>query len=852
MVIKSCHVKGFGCFTDREFRLDEGLNVFVWPNGEGKSTFSDFITAMLYGLATARKTSVFSVREKYKPFDGGAYGGTLILSDTKGGRETVYRIERSFDAKTATGDTLKFYINDVLSEVQNVGQHLLGISEETFRRVFFLNSEGMIPGGTEEISSRIANYMGAGKEQVAAALKLLDERKRLLKLKRGRGGEIWDINQELDSKRTERSRLLSQKALLKDLYESLKRYNEDLDAAEKEKDRYREIMNRLDKWQAVEGLENDLGEERAKLDAMHAAYGGRLPDEGETDKYRRNIQVFTGLSEELKKVSDGADSREVDAIKEKLPCEEREGIDMETPRRMVDAVEDIRIRCGELKTQRDLLQKDFDKYFSGISGGALSDLISNAEKSYVKAADARKRCDDISRKESSQSAAKAVLPVILILAGILLGAGAAVFYLLKQISPLFFGTGLGSAAILLAAGVFLLAAVRSRRKHIQKNVNKAKSDLESALKVLSGDLSKLGYEGEPFSCYTQMCNDISEYNSLSNDLKSAQNEYGSESAELTRRQSELTDYFTARGIYEDDFKVALYELRQRDIKLREHAGRVPEQIARKADLEQSVDSALSEIRAFMDRYGISTDVLSDKTLLNDSATKIIVDRTVERQVIERIESVGMTLKGIKEGIGSDIKPVRDFSDEDVANINLSITDCSNRIASVKREIYDIEVRVAEIDRIDSDIRTLEEKLADKETLYNELSLAYDKLDEAQKNLIDRYIGPVREHFMDYSERIREASGIDVNLDKDLNVHFFRGGVKYSSDYLSTGETAVLSLCLKLSVADFLTGGNASFMILDDPFTALDKDNFDLSSKVIDGIDDVRQIIYFTCHESRSM
>ena len=855
MYIESCYIRGFGCFTDSEFVFNKGLNVFVWRNGDGKTTFSDFIAAMLYGIPTSRKNSAFSDRERYRPFGGGAFGGSLTIAGEKDGREVKYRIERTFDAKSATGDTLGFYINGEPSEVQAVGQYILGVSEETFRKIFFLKLENMIPGGTEEISSRIANFMGAGEEQVAAALKRLDDAKKELIPKKGRGGVIPEIRQALDSLRAERKRLAAQKDSLRGLYEELRRCRDGLAGAEAAKNRCREILNKLDKWQAVESIEESVRQSRKKLDELYASFGGNLPDDKEISEYKEYIRIYTGLAAESKSLAEASGDGDLSLIRELLPPEERCGIDMETPGRMLAGYEGLRNACAELKIRKEMLEREAGRHFPGVARERLPELAAKAGKSFEKARGARALYEELSGNDHSPSSgpsAGSVLPSVMIAAGTAVSAASAIMYSLGLFAPWVFAVVLAAGVISTAAGVILFAAHRSAQKKTRKKLAEAKAAFVSAAAELSKDLLELGLEGDPFLSYAEMRNDLAGLNNISSELDQTAFEYGRICGEIEEQENALSEYFRNRGVFENDFRVSFHELEKRDRAIRGHDMSLPDRLDKKAALEKELGETKSKLRAFMDRYNIDPDVITDPGRLNDSAVSLIVAGTVEAETKEKLAGAVMTLKGLKEGIGTDVKPVLDFTEEDIDGLDASISAFNAQIAALNTEIGSIETGAASLDRLDSDIRGLEEKLNKKEALYAELSVAYDKLDEAQKNLIDRYFGPVNERFMDLSAEIRKAAGIDMTLTRDLNIYFYRDGFRYGSGYLSTGETAAISLCLKLAVTDYLTGGRASFLVLDDPFTALDRENLELSGRVIERICGLRQIVYFTCHESRRL
>lgn len=86
-------IDGFGRYSGREFEFDDGINVIYGKNEAGKSTLQHFLLAMLFGMKKpGRKRAVYLEEEaKYRPWQGGAYGGVLWL-EAEG---VVYRIERS-------------------------------------------------------------------------------------------------------------------------------------------------------------------------------------------------------------------------------------------------------------------------------------------------------------------------------------------------------------------------------------------------------------------------------------------------------------------------------------------------------------------------------------------------------------------------------------------------------------------------------------------------------------------------------------------------------------------------------------------------------------------------------------
>lgn len=91
-------VDGFGRFQHREFALSPGLNLVEGGNEAGKSTVHSFIEAMLFGFWKPNISSMEQEEgwEKYRPWQGTAYGGELEYT-WQGGR---VRVTRNFSDNT--------------------------------------------------------------------------------------------------------------------------------------------------------------------------------------------------------------------------------------------------------------------------------------------------------------------------------------------------------------------------------------------------------------------------------------------------------------------------------------------------------------------------------------------------------------------------------------------------------------------------------------------------------------------------------------------------------------------------------------------------------------------------------
>lgn len=135
MTIKECYIENFGTLSDFRYCFKDGLNVFYLKNGAGKTTLSVFLRSMLFGMEAKRAKD--SVREKYRPWQGGNYGGYIIFSS--GGK--LYRLQRYFK-DTEAKDT--FELLDVTTGLvstdfsKELGRELFKTDRETFAKTAYI------------------------------------------------------------------------------------------------------------------------------------------------------------------------------------------------------------------------------------------------------------------------------------------------------------------------------------------------------------------------------------------------------------------------------------------------------------------------------------------------------------------------------------------------------------------------------------------------------------------------------------------------------------------------------------------------------------------------------------------
>ena len=160
----------FGKLEHQTLPLQDGLNVIQAPNEWGKSTWSAFIVAMLYGISTSSRTrkDFLADKERYAPWGGKPMSGRMeILWQGR-----YITLERSALGKIPFGRFRAYetHTNLELPELtgENCGQMLLGVEREVFTRAGFLRFSDLPVAPDEALRRRLNALVTTGDETGAA------------------------------------------------------------------------------------------------------------------------------------------------------------------------------------------------------------------------------------------------------------------------------------------------------------------------------------------------------------------------------------------------------------------------------------------------------------------------------------------------------------------------------------------------------------------------------------------------------------------------------------------------------------------------------------------------------------
>lgn len=215
----------FGKLDNRTLELSDGLNIVNGENEAGKSTWSAFIRAMLYGISTREKARAGHLpdKEKYRPWNGSPMYGRMELC--RGGDEI--EIERTssrggvFSKENAR--------NITTGETVQTGEALVGAARGVYERSAFIGQLKLNVDRDADTEKRILALASGGDEEISATevKARLEKKQREIRSVRGLGA-LPETEAEKEKVVRELSRIAETEAEILLTEESLESWQKDV------------------------------------------------------------------------------------------------------------------------------------------------------------------------------------------------------------------------------------------------------------------------------------------------------------------------------------------------------------------------------------------------------------------------------------------------------------------------------------------------------------------------------------------------------------------------------------------------------------------------------------------------
>lgn len=324
--------------------LHEGLNELCLPNEAGKSTWSAFLLAMLYGIDTreraTRENQNLPAKERYRPWDGSSMEGAIDL--IWNGRAVT--IERRSQGRTPMG-AFRAYETESGTPVpeltaENCGRTLCGAERSVFERTAFVRQLGMAVSSDAQLEQRLSALVTTGEEGPSASA--LEKKLRDLKNKYTyRTGLLPRLQARRDELQAQLSALRAAQAEAMDLSAA---------CAGAARSRLQDLRARIERAQAARrraGL-TELQERETALAARCAALAEQtagLPDE----------QMLQLLARSLEDAAERLQTAQLDAaigVRQPEPPEDLPGFAGCSPDEAARRARDVQVQWNVLHAVR--------------------------------------------------------------------------------------------------------------------------------------------------------------------------------------------------------------------------------------------------------------------------------------------------------------------------------------------------------------------------------------------------------------------------------------------------------------------------------------------------------------------
>lgn len=291
MRLLSCYIENFGRHHQFAMEFTRGIHVVRADNGWGKTTLAVFLKAMFFGMAySPRKKLAENERKRYRPWQGGPWGGYVIFSC--GNKE--YKLERFFGDKDRD-DTFALY--DMATGLSsrdysaNVGEELFAVDRDSFARSSFFPQGDLSVTMSDRLNARLNR--GGDAEQYDEAMELLECRLKEYK-KTGNRGLLAQWERELSvlrqrreqcaAKREERDRC---RVRLAGILNRERNLGDELARVQEQERQYHQSQTARAEGRRREMLLAQLREDEERLKPLDDYFRGGVPLEEELDELLR-------------------------------------------------------------------------------------------------------------------------------------------------------------------------------------------------------------------------------------------------------------------------------------------------------------------------------------------------------------------------------------------------------------------------------------------------------------------------------------------------------------------------------------------------------------------------------------
>ena len=795
MRLIACHIENFGKLSNLSVEFSEGINVINESNAWGKSTLAAFLKAMFYGLDAKKDPKAFDKeRNIYRPWQGGAFGGELDF-EVEG---RIYRISRSF-GRTEKQD--EFHLYDLSTNLEcedyteEIGVELFELDSASFKRSIYIAQNDCASAASDSINAKLGNL--AENTDDINNFEATSSRMKALLL-------------QLTPDRVTGS-IKKRKGLITQMEQEIRTF----DSAE-------------EGLQGVKAMEAKTQERIQEMQNIRKDYAAALVIASDDARRKELYAQYDALVQDVE-----AKEQVVESFKSVFPTTVPSKQELEEQTQNARLLEEAKIAIRN-QSFTPAEQESWNALKDMFAEDKPSDERIDAAISMLTEVDKQK--EEIARQEATLSMYDVELDrevempkfgsghkvfIALSIGLILAGAGGYAAYYFKWIAgisatmiTIAAGGTAGLGLLFLIIGVLLAIQKKNAKRQWIETTEAEREELEnqftslaSAIKEMKENVRQVNATiGEFLGNYHVYC-EVKDYQSRLYELKSQvreferletrQNSLMAEEGNTNRLQTAIMTFAKEYQLAMDGdiaSTLAMLTNKATECKMAEQA--YTESVKRKEAFEQRQDKSFwtREIRC-------PYSVMELNHMIEEA------DKSIEELKVTRAQ-YGKQLEDLQEQL--------DLRDEKLQEL--------------------AEMR----ENQERDIRT-----------YNLVSVTHDFLQKAKEQLTARYMEPIAKGFSKYYQMLTGDDRGEWMIDANINLKVREYGELRETKWLSAGYQDLIGVCIRLALVDAMYTEEKPFLILDDPFVNLDQEKVDCGNQLLLSVSEEYQVIYFTCHDSRS-
>lgn len=810
----------FGKLHD-ELELREGFNELYLPNEAGKSTWSAFVVAMLYGIDTSERASLqnqgLPAKERYRPWDGRAMEGSMEIL-WQGRRITI---ERSAAGRTPMGNFRAYETHSGIPvtelTAENCGQILCGVERSVFERSAFIRQLGLSVTPDAALDKRLGALVTTGTESGLTYSELEKELRNRRNKLTGRAGRLPRLLEEKEQTERELRRLyeLQEQAMLltAQAEQAEKSYAQQAECLE-QKIRLRDIRSSLQEIQSLREEAKRVEKQRETVLAVQtekAALLARIATAKEAQKQAglqeleqkiTRQEARCSMLEETAAALPSADM--LHSLRNRFTTAERE---LQTAK--MDAV------LCTAEVQKPVPPRGFDEQ----TAQAVRQQAEQDENLY--------------RTLSQEEKKSNILPLLL---SLLMVAGGIGLFFIQKIA----GIALGSAGLILLAVALIL---RSRR---EKQLAHRREQLQTLiLRYGAENCGQLRQIGESYSIQLEkFCQDCEILERQRQELE--QN--------VIRAQKDLDALIAQICTFAPDCRSAADCADALSAALRAHEERL---------------SQMRELEALRYQYSTLLLMLGNGTVIEEDPEALAMDEAKiayeERQTVQSLARLNSRLDQLEGAISA--RPDEAKLQESALRLTGELLEMGTDPSEVsEEELQSAEKHLRELrSRLDqtlgavaaqgdsaameAEIETLAEAVETTKTQVEAIDIALAALKEADETLRSRFSPQIT---AEAGKLLSQLTGekyqtLVLAPDLKLSVRETGGAVSRPAAAMSCGTADQMYLALRLAMSHQLLPADIP-LIFDDALVNFDETRAAAALELLKKEAENRQVILFTCRK----